>query len=542
MCAQSDALLRDCCDAYHVLEIYLDVVKQHVMDPLMLTEGIRGLILALGDESLRTKYLPRVIEDLSKTSPLLQYLEERKKFQDLYRQAGYHRGEIEEDTDIQEIRIPPFKNLTCQYTIEAFHAIIELFEYFMTTPDEPLCEVVNEALNGSQREMVLLQLLEIPDDGLRIAVMRCISKVPLGQIENDEMNLLVKMLSDTRNIAAGENERILSDVVHQLIRLAQDGPNLPDSTGHTFRTRHAKMAIKEAFEILLRNSTRITYGNDEEEDQKLMLSLACVDFLVVASGIPDLRASLRNEDTLRGFQDIVKNEDKLHSHYKEDLNLEQTWLGRELDNLITCVNDSQLSSSGKVRFRLLARIADVLGAEGEPEGRGYGVLKVAEMEARMWNELRLAGNEDLLDDESKEDRVGQVKNFVDADGIMILLKSMVNVTSQELEKKYEKRYEEAQEGLSRIIQEVKKKESELLEAEAAKQAQDEPPQINPLEEDEDGNTLEEIPARDVLMYTIQGTGARVAAANAAEVVLFSITPELLVCDEDLFKSAGNASA
>ena len=49
------------------------------------------------------------------------------------------------------------------------------------------------------------------------------------------------MLADTRNIAAGENEEILSNVVHQLIRLAQD----PEETGQIFRERHAKMAIKE---------------------------------------------------------------------------------------------------------------------------------------------------------------------------------------------------------------------------------------------------------------------------------------------------------
>ena len=119
----------------------------------------------------------------------------------------------------------------------------------------------------------------------------------------------------------------------------------------------------------------------------------------------------------------------------------------------------------------------------------------------MWNELKLSQNEDFLDDESKEDRIGQVKNFVDADGIHILLKSLVDVASSELEKKcsqlqsslpecpltrpiwtryttcstiftiiflysdktlsrrhlscrYEKRYEEAQEGLSRITQDL----------------------------------------------------------------------------------------
>ena len=53
----------------------------------------------------------------------------------------------------------------------------------------------------------------------------------------------------------------------------------------------------------------------------------------------------------------------------------------------------------------------------------------------MWNELKLSQNEDFLDDESKEDRIGQVKNFVDADGIHILLKSLVDVASSELEKK-----------------------------------------------------------------------------------------------------------
>ena len=46
---------------------------------------------------------------------------------------------------------------------------------------------------------------------------------------------------------------------------------------------------------------------------QLESELAIRDAPSQRSGIPELRASLRNEDTLRGFQDIVKNEDKLHS-------------------------------------------------------------------------------------------------------------------------------------------------------------------------------------------------------------------------------------
>ena len=33
---------------------------------------------------------------------------------------------------------------------------------------------------------------------------------------------------------------------------------------------------------------------------------------------------------------------------KQDLNLEQTWLGREVDNLLLCVNDASLAT-GKAR-------------------------------------------------------------------------------------------------------------------------------------------------------------------------------------------------
>ena len=48
--------------------LHARVATQHVVDPLMLTEAIRGIILALEDPGLRKKYLAKVTEDLSKVT------------------------------------------------------------------------------------------------------------------------------------------------------------------------------------------------------------------------------------------------------------------------------------------------------------------------------------------------------------------------------------------------------------------------------------------------------------------------------------------
>ena len=46
----------------------------------------------------------------------------------------------------------------------------------------------------------------MPNEDVKLAVLSCIGKVPIEQIERDEMGLLVKFLADSKNIGAGAME------------------------------------------------------------------------------------------------------------------------------------------------------------------------------------------------------------------------------------------------------------------------------------------------------------------------------------------------
>jgi hypothetical protein len=47
--------------------------------------------------------------------------------------------------------------------------------------------MIQQNFDRSNRETVLMSLLAIPSDELRIVVMGCISHVPLGQLDSEEI-------------------------------------------------------------------------------------------------------------------------------------------------------------------------------------------------------------------------------------------------------------------------------------------------------------------------------------------------------------------
>merc|ERR1712039_495435 len=106
--------------------------------------------------------------------------------------------------------------------------------------------------------------------------------------------------------AEGKTEGMLKGVINLLGRLVcADG-----ETGSIFRRSYAEMAITEAFQKLHMNSQRDTYGNEEEELEKLELSCAVVEFFRECGRKPDLRDSLRSKQINEKFAEILKNEEE----------------------------------------------------------------------------------------------------------------------------------------------------------------------------------------------------------------------------------------
>ena len=63
--------------------------------------------------------------------------------------------------------------------------------------------------------------------------MECISHVHLSQLSTEEIGLLIKLLSDTNNLSAGDMEQVISMVVAQLQKTCVDD----GEPGETFRKK-----------------------------------------------------------------------------------------------------------------------------------------------------------------------------------------------------------------------------------------------------------------------------------------------------------------
>lgn len=73
-------------------------------------------------------------------------------------------------------------------------------------------ERISRALNEDRREEALFNCLVIPDDCVRLAVVRCLHVVPLEEFDADEIQSIIRVLSGCTNIAAGDTELVLSTI------------------------------------------------------------------------------------------------------------------------------------------------------------------------------------------------------------------------------------------------------------------------------------------------------------------------------------------
>merc|ERR1719191_174015 len=86
MMQNDNDVLKDCCLSYHVIDELCLLAKQHVADPMMLSSALNGLNVVLRDEQMLNRFVEGIVEQLSKVTPLLQYLG-GKKYASLFQRA-----------------------------------------------------------------------------------------------------------------------------------------------------------------------------------------------------------------------------------------------------------------------------------------------------------------------------------------------------------------------------------------------------------------------------------------------------------------------
>lgn len=91
--------------------------------------------------------------------------------------------------------------------IELFIRIIDLIEFFCRESIEnkknKLFEQIAQNLNDNNRETALFNCLTVPDDGVRLAVVKCLFVVPEEQFDSEELYQICKIMGSCVNIGAG---------------------------------------------------------------------------------------------------------------------------------------------------------------------------------------------------------------------------------------------------------------------------------------------------------------------------------------------------
>jgi hypothetical protein len=95
-------------------------------------------------------------------------------------------------------------------------------------------------LNNNDREKYLFQCFIIPNDEVKLSLVNCILQVPLKELVIEEINYLMKDISESKNIGAGKAEEIISTIFLIFINLVQDQEN---TASKNFRIKYGREAI-----------------------------------------------------------------------------------------------------------------------------------------------------------------------------------------------------------------------------------------------------------------------------------------------------------
>lgn len=294
-------------------------------------------------------------------------------------------------------------------------SVIDFLKAFSALADgdsKELCTRVSQVFNEMGRESVLFKLLQVPSTEVQEAVMGCLQYARLEELDDEEVQQLLHMLNPE---IVESGERLLGAVLRNLTQFLEKDGEAADK----FRRNHTRSVIDRTFKVLCTNCSRETFGNPDEEEQKITLSEQCVQVLITASFQPLLRRHLRGE-VAKDFLKMLKDHETLDSWNCRDMNLELTWTGRHLDLLLSCLNTASpmcLRNDMKQAFRVFHRIANVMAGVGDTPDMARTAEERAAEETVMWNEKLMRQEANLLDDVAYDDQLQQQLIFFSFSGI-----------------------------------------------------------------------------------------------------------------------------
>lgn len=331
-------------------------------DPVLMTAILELVEKVLSKKHLQTDEYADVFRhyssSLQKMLPFLPYLG-GKKYKDIcILGEKYSKGTMAGQDPIQP------SGLTNRVLHKLFISIINLIKFFSGKAVEisphtqivEICKNISNALNNNNREEHLFHCLEIPNDDVKLAVVRCLDKVPLDEIDMEEIGYIVRVLADCKNLGVGRTEEVLAQIFLLLTKMAKEVEK-----GQEFRSKFGEMVISECYNILEKNSNRDLRDNLQENEEKMYLTMSCVLFLKESSAYNSLKLHLSTINTENKLRNILKAEERFSVEKSVPVDIERTYTGKNVDCLLRCFTGYEhLMPYHTVSVRTMMRMADVL--------------------------------------------------------------------------------------------------------------------------------------------------------------------------------------
>jgi hypothetical protein len=179
--------------------------------------------------------------------------------------------EKEEEIKKEKAIMASLSHMDDDIVSELFISIINLITYFCLEAENyadnknKIFDGISSDLNDNGREASLFASLGMPNDDVKLAVVKCLFVVPLDELDIDEISKIVAIVSQCQNIGAGKTELVLSTVYWIFFKLAH-GPIDEEGASKIFQQKFGENAINEALSIMERNLEREIEPDDDEDD------------------------------------------------------------------------------------------------------------------------------------------------------------------------------------------------------------------------------------------------------------------------------------
>jgi hypothetical protein len=189
-------------------------------DPVLLTSVCEFAYDILNNEMVQKD--GQLVDDLAQKMQnlvhLLPYLHGRKYREICEVAENYEKGAYNRTDN----KATPPADLKNTYLHRLFIAIVNLIAFFseyahIQCEIMAACETVSRTLNSCDREKALFNILDVPEDSVKVAVINCLDKVSIEEFDMEEIGQLVRVIGAYKNLGAGKTEEVNNRTLKSII-------------------------------------------------------------------------------------------------------------------------------------------------------------------------------------------------------------------------------------------------------------------------------------------------------------------------------------